>query len=80
MTRKATIEYHEIEKTPPSDLLALEYEEIDALIEQAREIRINAVLVSDWLTAIKLEKIVREDTEISNTLPQTNCRIEKEKA
>ena len=72
MTSKITIDYQDIEKTPPKEFLALSFHELEDLINQARENKSNATLILDWLTAIKLEKIIREDI--------TNSKAEGEEA
>lgn len=63
MTEKTKIGYEEIEDTPAHKLLELSHEELDGFIAQAKEIRVNATLIFNWLTAIKFEKSVRESTD-----------------
>lgn len=72
MSHKTTIDYQDIEKTPARELLALSFEELDNLIALAREARSSANLTADWLTAIKLEKIIREDLAASKSSSEEN--------
>lgn len=63
MTDETKIDYESIEDTPADKLLELSHEALDGFIDQAREIRVNATLTYNWLTAIKFEKSVRESTD-----------------
>jgi hypothetical protein len=63
MTDGTPIDYESIEDTPAHKLLELSHEELDTFIAQAKEIRVNATLTYNWLTAIKFEKSVREGTD-----------------
>lgn len=61
MTKPPLIKFEDIEGIPAADLLKLSHEELDDFIKQAREISSEATNIVQWLSSIKLEKIVREE-------------------
>jgi len=50
----------QIEGLPARDLLRLSHEELERLIQQAKDIRRRASLTANWLASIKFEKSLRE--------------------
>ena len=59
---KRTLDYDALATAPVNELMQLPIAELDGFIQQADRVASNAKAMKDWLTWIKAEKILREDT------------------
>lgn len=57
------IVYEQIEYHTARELLDLDRDELEALIARARKERSKAERILEWLSAIRLEKRIREEAE-----------------
>ncbi len=60
MTGKKGMNYSAIKSATAKELMELSHQELDSFIEQAKTVSSNASMIVTWLTAVKLEKSIRE--------------------